>query len=81
MTEYMCITYLKDEAYLVDREAFYLLCRLQEVEFGFEYPFEYDREKMKMYKLTLEWLIERKKAIKLDRKPTHLIIKFRDEQY
>jgi len=80
MPEYMAIIHLKDEAYLVDREAYYLLCRLQEVEFGFEDPSEYDEEKMKMYKFTLEWLIDRKKAIKLDRKPTHLIIKFRDEQ-
>jgi len=80
MPEYMCIIHLKDEAYLVDREAYYLLCRLQEVEFAFEDSSEYDKEKMKMYKFTLEWLIDRKKAIKLDRKPTHLIIKFRDEE-
>ena len=79
MREYMCIVHLKDEAYLVDREAFYLLCKLQEVEFGFEDPSEYDKEKMKMFKLTLEWLMERKKALKLDRTPTHLIIKFKDE--
>ena len=75
----MCIVHLKDEAYLVDREAFYLLCKLQEVEFGFEDTSEYDKEKMKMFKLTLEWLRERKKALKLKRKPTHLIIKFKDE--
>lgn len=79
MSEYMCIVYLKKEAYLVDREAFYLLCKLQEVEFAFEDPSEYDKEKMKMFKLILEWLMERKKALKLDRAPTHLIIKFKDE--
>ena len=79
MTGYMCIVYLKGEAYLVDREAFYLLCALQQVEFAFEDPSEYDKEKMKMFKLTLEWLRERKKALKLERKPTHLIIKFKDE--
>ena len=79
MTNYMCIVHLKDEAYLVDREAFYLLCSLQEVEFAFEDPSEYDKEKMKMFKLTLKWLCERKKALKMARTPTHLIIKFKDE--
>jgi len=79
MAEYMCIVYLKDEVYLVDREAFYLLCKLQGVEFGFEDPSEYAKEKIKMFKLILEWLMERKKALKLARTPTHLIIKFKDE--
>ena len=76
----MAIIYLKKEAYLIDRKAYYLLCRLQEVEFGFEGdPSEYDKAKMMMYKFTLDWLIDEKKAIKLDRKPTHLHIKFQDE--
>jgi len=73
MTEYMCAVHLKKEIYLVGRQAFYLLCSLQEVEF------ELDEAKMKMYKLTLGWLIKQKRAIKLAGTPTHLIIKFNEE--
>ena len=77
----MCIIYLKKEAYVIDRKAFYLLCRLQEVKFGYEDMDDYDRdvEKLKMFKLILAWLIDQKRAIKFDGKPHHLVIQFKDD--
>jgi hypothetical protein len=79
LNDFMCIVHVKDKVYFVDREAFYLLCSLQQVEFGFEDPSEYDVAKEQMFTLTLSWLIDRKKAFPLERTPTHLAIKFRDE--
>jgi len=87
MIEYMCMVHLKKEAYLVDRQAYYLLCRLQEVEFGNEDSEDKymddiasDEEKMKMYRAILDWLTNQRRAIRLARTPTHLIIKFNEEE-
>jgi len=64
---------------LIDRKAYFLLCRLQEVKFGYEDNGINDDEKFKMFTLTLDWMVNQKRAIKLIQKPTHLIIKFKDD--
>ena len=78
LKDFMCIVHVQEKLYLVDREAFYLLCSLQQVNFGHEDDLDFDRntEKKKIYVLTLNWLIDRGKAVHLEQNPTHLIIRF-----
>jgi len=78
--EFMALVHVKDDVYLVDREAYYLCCSLQQVKFapnnGDDYDYKRIEAKRQMYALVLAWFIENGKAIKLDCKqsPIHLII-------
>jgi hypothetical protein len=79
MPEWIAIIHIKEEAYLIDRQAYYILCNIQDVDFGFEDPSEYNRERKKMFDILMGWLFINNHAIKLENTPHHLIIKFRDE--
>ena len=80
MIEWIAIIHLKDKHYLIDRQAYYLLCNMQQIKFGFEDGVPRgDEEKEKMFQLILDWLVDNQTAIKLSCRPHHLIIKFEDE--
>jgi hypothetical protein len=67
MSDYIAILYFSEEAYLLDREAYYLLCNLQEKRMTRD-PYEL------IYQKILDWLVENKRAIKLANKPITLVI-------
>lgn len=70
--EFMAIVHVGDKLYLVDREAYYLLCRLQEPELN-------EEKGRQTFSIVCDWLIERGKAIPLENNPIHLIPKFKVE--
>jgi hypothetical protein len=67
MPDYMSMVYIGEKTYLVDREAYYLLCKLQEKKMP-RTPYE------TIYLKVLSWLVDNKKAIELSQKPIQLVI-------
>jgi hypothetical protein len=71
----MAIVYVGGKAYLVDREAYFLLCDLQKPEL-------HETDGIKVFEVTLDWLQRfGKKAIKLeDGSPINFVPKFKKDE-